>query len=264
MREASTKPIAATVLPAPVACSNQKRLPAFGSSTIASSMSVSISSGATSGSSSGSTSATSSASSSSASSSSSANSSSSAASSAASSSSSASPSSSSSIAKTGAAPSSSPSAAVAICEASSAVSVPERASTWWGLSVVPSARWGSSSLRSRSSPSSSDHLRRHCVVGSFSPASISASASVSAWARGVPGASATAASSPSWTNCSRVKASARPMSASLATGPPVAAVGESAIWQSRSIRRDEARTRHCAGSLAQLQEPGPRRQLLES
>ena len=32
MREASTKPSAATVLPAPVACSNQKRLAAFGSS----------------------------------------------------------------------------------------------------------------------------------------------------------------------------------------------------------------------------------------
>ena len=32
MREASTKPIAATVLPAPVACSNQKRLCALGSS----------------------------------------------------------------------------------------------------------------------------------------------------------------------------------------------------------------------------------------
>src|SRR4029077_19142074 len=30
--EASTKPSAATVLPAPVACSNQKRLAAFGSS----------------------------------------------------------------------------------------------------------------------------------------------------------------------------------------------------------------------------------------
>ena len=30
VREASTKPTAATVLPAPVACSNQKRLPAFG------------------------------------------------------------------------------------------------------------------------------------------------------------------------------------------------------------------------------------------
>src|SRR4029079_12545850 len=32
VRDASTKPTAATVLPAPVACSNQKRLPAFGSS----------------------------------------------------------------------------------------------------------------------------------------------------------------------------------------------------------------------------------------
>ena len=33
VRDASTKPSAATVLPAPVACSNQKRLAAFGSST---------------------------------------------------------------------------------------------------------------------------------------------------------------------------------------------------------------------------------------
>ena len=32
VRDASTNPSAATVLPAPVACSNQKRLPAFGSS----------------------------------------------------------------------------------------------------------------------------------------------------------------------------------------------------------------------------------------
>src|SRR5919199_946760 len=39
VREASTKPSAATVLPAPVACSNQKRLPALGSSGASSSSS---------------------------------------------------------------------------------------------------------------------------------------------------------------------------------------------------------------------------------
>ena len=39
--------------------------------------------------------------------------------------------------------------------ASSAVSVPESASTWWGFSSVPSARRGSSSLSTRSRPSSS-------------------------------------------------------------------------------------------------------------
>jgi len=39
--------------------------------------------------------------------------------------------------------------------ASSAVRVPESASTWWGFSSAPSARRGSSSLSTRSSPSSS-------------------------------------------------------------------------------------------------------------
>src|SRR3954462_4738470 len=45
VREASTKPTAATVLPAPVACSNQKRLPAFGSSGASATSSASASSG---------------------------------------------------------------------------------------------------------------------------------------------------------------------------------------------------------------------------
>jgi hypothetical protein len=40
--------------------------------------------------------------------------------------------------------------------ASSAVSVPDSASTWCGLRTVPSARRGSSSLRTRSRPSSSE------------------------------------------------------------------------------------------------------------
>ncbi len=43
VRDASTKPMAATVLPAPVACSNQKRLAALGSSTALWSMSSSVS-----------------------------------------------------------------------------------------------------------------------------------------------------------------------------------------------------------------------------
>ena len=46
VRDASTKPSAATVLPAPVACSNQKRLPAFGSSGASASCSSSSSAGA--------------------------------------------------------------------------------------------------------------------------------------------------------------------------------------------------------------------------
>jgi hypothetical protein len=45
VREASTKPIAATVLPAPVACSNQKRLWALGSSAAPSATSSSTSVG---------------------------------------------------------------------------------------------------------------------------------------------------------------------------------------------------------------------------
>ena len=43
---------------------------------------------------------------------------------------------------------------------------PERASTWWALSVVPSARCGSSSASSRSRPSISEYSRRHSTDGS--------------------------------------------------------------------------------------------------
>ena len=63
-----------------------------------------------------------------------------------------------------------PDAAVAVpavrcASASSAVSVPDSASTWWAESTVPSASFGSSSESSRSSPSSSEKSRRHCVEG---------------------------------------------------------------------------------------------------
>ena len=47
----------------------------------------------------------------------------------------------------------------------SAISVPDRASTWWGLSTVPSARCGSSSFSSRSRPSRSEYSRRHSTEG---------------------------------------------------------------------------------------------------
>ena len=43
--------------------------------------------------------------------------------------------------------------------------MPESASTWCGLSEVPSARCGSSSESRRSSPSMSENSRRHCVDG---------------------------------------------------------------------------------------------------
>ena len=72
--------------------------------------------------------------------------------------------------------------------ASSAVSVPDSASTWWGLSSVPSASCGSSSASTRSSPSSSDvappPLDRRVPSR---PASISASAASSARRRGRAG-----------------------------------------------------------------------------
>ena len=45
------------------------------------------------------------------------------------------------------------------------MSVPESASTWWAERTVPSASFGSSSERIRSSPSSSENSRRHSVEG---------------------------------------------------------------------------------------------------
>ena len=93
--------------------------------------------------------------------------------------------------------------------ASSAVSVPESASTWWAERTVPSARCGSSWQSSRSSPSRSDQRWRQPTEGALAPASSSASAASSASRRAVPTASWAAASSPSSTNGSRVNAAAR-------------------------------------------------------
>ena len=87
--------------------------------------------------------------------------------------------------------------AVALASASSAVSVPDSASTWWAESTVPSARWGSSSDSSRSSPSSSENWRRHSIDGCSRPASSSVSAASSARRRAEPGASASSSVSPS-------------------------------------------------------------------
>ena len=127
--------------------------------------------------------------------------------------------------------------------ASSAVSVPESASTWWAERTVPSASFGSSSDMSRSRPSSSENSRRQPVEGcfAFGFSSSSASASSSARRRGEPAASATAGSSPSCRKRSRTSFSARAMSAEL--GMVVAARAtevDSAIggwWTSRQSRR---------------------------
>ena len=54
--------------------------------------------------------------------------------------------------------------------ASSAVSVPDSASTWWAESTVPSTSLGSSWLSRRSSPSSSDQRWRHATDGTLAPA----------------------------------------------------------------------------------------------
>ncbi len=192
MREASTKPTAATVLPAPVACSNQKRLLALGSSGASATFSASASSGV----------------------------------------SSQSCGSSSSSSSDGASPASSTGVAAGAAgvspflrrSASSAVSVPDSASTWWAESTVPSTSFGSDCESSRSRPSSSDHWRRQCGDGTFAPASSSSSAESSARRRGVSGASAVAASSPSVRKGSRANADARSISsvegsvASSATG----------------------------------------------
>ena len=181
VREASTKPTAATVLPAPVACSNQKRLPAFGSSGASATSSASASSGVH-----------------------------------------CCGSSSSllvvlvrdaSLGVQHAARRPGPGASPFLRRsASSAVSVPDSASTWCADRTVPSTRCGSSWESRRSSPSSSDHWRRQCGDGTFAPASSSTSAESSARRRGVPGASAAAASSPSVRKGSRANADARSIS----------------------------------------------------
>ena len=96
----------------------------------------------------------------------------------------------------------------------SAVSVPDRASTWWADSTAPSASLGSSSASSRSRPSISENSRRHSIVGSSRPASISASAASNARRRAVPGRSA----SGSCANGSRVHSSTRSSSSREGTG----------------------------------------------
>ena len=175
VREASTKPSAATVLPAPVACSNQKRRAAFGSSGCSARLRRPrrpSSSAARRPSRRGS--------------------------------------SSSAVVlvvleldprRSG---SSSTSRVLGRCRCAvarrrrpgprrvSAISVPDSASTWWADSMVPSASFGSSSASRRSRPSISEYSRRHSTDGSSRPASISASAASSARRRAVPWASATA------------------------------------------------------------------------
>ena len=191
VREPSTKPSAATVLPAPVACSNQKRLAALGSSGASGSCSSPLSSGGASSSQSCGSSG----------------------------------SSSSSPSSPGMPAEASDAASCALMapfpfplpfpdSASSAVSVPESASTWWAESSVPSASRGSSSLSRRSRPSSSDQRWRQPTDGTLAPSPISASAASNARRRGVPAARATAASSPASTNGSRVNAAARAIASS--------------------------------------------------
>ena len=127
---------------------------------------------------------------------------------------------------------------------SSAVSVPESASTWWAERTAPSASCGSSSLSSRSRPSSRENVRRHATDGTLAPASISAIAASNARRCGVPGASTVAASSPSERNGSRVNFEARSMSlddgsvAGVATGVVSAMKGDdsvkTAVYSARS------------------------------
>src|SRR4051794_27910116 len=164
-REASTKPIAATVFPAPVACSNQKRRAAFGSSGCSGIWTSSSSSPSESPSQDAVSSSPSSASSSSSPSPSSSSSQSSSLSDSSSSTSS-SPSSSSSSSSTsavGADPLREP-----FDDCSSAISaiiVPDSASTWWAFRTVPSSSLGSSCAIRRSRPSISEYFWRHSSDG---------------------------------------------------------------------------------------------------
>ena len=186
VREASTKPSAATVFPAPVACSNQKRRAAPGSSSTESDAASSSASSAGSQSS-------------------------------GSSSSNSSPSISTSPEWSSSMEAPPLPLRPIRSSDSSAISVPDRASTWCAESVVPSARCGSSSASRRSRPSISENSRRHSTEGSLRPASISFSAASSAARRALLSASAVAASSPSSTKDSRANSSAR-FSSSPGTG----------------------------------------------
>ena len=177
-------PSAATVLPAPVACSNQKRRLAPGSSSTESDAASSSASSAGSQSS-GSSSASSSPSSST------------------------SPDGSSSEGTWPLPLPLPPLVRGTSSSAVSAISVPESASTWCADSTVPSTRCGSSSDSTRSRPRMSEKSRRHCTDGSVRPASSSASAASRAARRAVPAARAVPASSPSSTSGSRANSSAR-------------------------------------------------------
>ena len=197
VREASMKPTAATVLPAPVACSNQKRRLAPGSSGASSTTSSSVPSGSSQsrGSSSGSSSSASSAS-----------------------------------PFTGApfiagssstsAEGSSPSLRAPLprpfepgfsISETSAARVPDSASTWCSFSSAPSASVGFSVSSSRSSPSISEYWRRHSTEGVSRPSSSSASAASTARRRAVPGARSSGLS-PSSRIASRTNFAARSIS----------------------------------------------------
>ena len=141
VREASMNPTAATVLPAPVACSNQKRRLAPGSSgasATTSSSSVSGSSQSWGSSSSGSSTSSSGASSATA------------------------PlpfessAGGSPFVRAPLAPLVRPACAEPSSSVTIAASVPESASTWWSVSSAPSRSFGFSTSSSRSSPSSSE------------------------------------------------------------------------------------------------------------
>src|SRR5215210_1246514 len=233
VREASTKPSAATVLPAPVACSNQKRLAALGSSGASATWSSSPGWGSdqSSGSSSGSSSTSSSG-----------------------------RSSSPGIAAEASTSGSSPPAPLARPlplaarwdSANSAVSVPESASTWWAESTVPSTSAGSSCDSRRSRPSSSDQRRRHLVDGTSRPSASSESAQSSAARRGVPGASATAASSPSSRNGSRVNEAARSSSSDDGRDATARVAVSGSAMKARQIDVSGSRVSH-----PRLRAPGP-------
>ena len=126
--------------------------------------------------------------------------------------------------------------------ANKAVSVPERASTWWAESTVPSTSFGSSSERTRSRPSSSENSRRHAVDGCFAPSFNSASAMSSARRRGEPGANATVASSPSCRKRSRTSFSARLISAELGMDAAAGATAGDSAMEALGFEMELSRT----------------------
>ena len=219
VREASTKPSAATVLPAPVACSNQKRLAALGSSAASPARLLVLgardrvqSSGSSSGSSSTSSSGRSS------------------------SPGIAAEASISGSSLTRGAVRRAPLPLAPRCDsASSAVSVPESASTWWAESTVPSTSVGSSCESRRSRPSSSDQRRRHLLDGAVWPSASSFRTQSSATRRGIPGARDTDASSPSSRKGSRANASARSRSSEEGRGATARVAVSGSAMKARQI-----------------------------